>query len=331
MSIKETAVVLFNEIPEGAAPDELDTMVQANLAAAALIELGFETVLLPFSLDIKSFIENLRALAPVFLFNLVESVDGKGNLSHLPPFLMEHLGIRYSGCPAEAVYITTNKLLTKKLLRLSGVNTPGWVSLHDIVNFKPGSEYIVKPVSEDASIGLEGDFLTKSEGPAELREIIIRKEKQSGKEFFAEEFIDGREFNISILGQGGAPEILPPAEIKFIGYQETGRAKVVGYKAKWDEDSFEYQNTRRGFEFEKTDLPVLDEMKAIARICWDCFQLKGYARIDFRVDQNNKPWVLEVNANPCLTPGSGFLAAAEQVNLAFTEVIRRIISEIYIR
>jgi len=303
-------------------------MVQADLVAASLVELGFKTVRLLFSLDIKSFTENLRALAPVFLFNLVESVDGAGNLSHFAPFLLEHLKMKYSGCPAEAIYLTTNKLLAKKLLRLAGVNTPGWVSLNETVNFKPGFQYIVKPVNEDASIGLEGDFLIKAEGPSDLREILAAKEKQTGKEFFAEEFIDGREFNLSILGQGGDPEILPPAEIRFINYQETGRAKVVDYKAKWNEDSFEYQNTRRSFEFEKRDISALDEMKAIARICWGCFRLKGYARIDFRVDQNSKPWVLEVNANPCLTPGSGLMAAAEQADLNFTEVIRRIVKEI---
>lgn len=328
MSIKETAVVLFNEIPEDAAPDELDTMVQADLVAASLVELGFKTVRLPFSLDIKSFTENLRALAPVFLFNLVESVDGAGNLNHFAPFLLEHLRVKYSGCPAEAIYLTTNKLLTKKLFRLSGVNTPGWVSLNETVNFKPNSQYIIKPVSEDASIGLEGDFLIKPEEPADLREILMAKEKQTGKEFFAEEFIDGREFNISILGQGGVPEILPPAEIRFINYQETGRVKVVDYKAKWNEDSFEYQNTQRSFEFGKQDIPALDEMEAIARICWGGFRLKGYARVDFRVDQDGHPWVLEVNANPCLTPDSGLMAAAEHAGSGFTDVIERIIKEI---
>lgn len=328
MSIRDVAVVLFNEIPEDAAPDELDTIIQADLVAASLAELGFETDRLPFSLDLKSITNNLRAIAPVFLFNLVESVDGAGNLSHFAPFLLEHLRIKYSGCPAEAIYLTTNKLLTKKMLQLSGVNTPGWVSLNETINFKPGSQYIIKPVSEDASIGLEGDFLFKFEKPKDIIKILIEKQKQIGKEFFAEEYIDGREINISVLGQGGNPEILPPAEIRFIGYQETGRAKVVDYKAKWDEDSFEFQNTQRTFKFGKNDLSLMDDMKGIARICWNRFQLKGYARVDYRVDIDGKPWVLEVNANPCLTPGSGLMAAAEEVGLDFTDVIGRIVKEI---
>ncbi len=328
MASKGVVGILFNEIPQDAAPDEVDTMVQADLVAASLEELGFKTDRAPFSLDLKTFTENLRKTAPVFLFNLVEAVDGEGKLSHFAPMILEHLGVKYSGCPAEAIYLTTHKLLTKKMLRLSGINTPGWVSMNETVNFKPGLQYIVKPVTEDASIGLEGGFIIKPREQAELNEILNEKEKQTGKEYFAEEFIDGREFNISILGQGGEPEILPPAEIRFIGYQETGRAKVVDYKAKWDQDSFEYQNTQRAFEFGENDLALLDEMKAIAGNCWDCFRLKGYARVDFRVDHNNQPWVLELNANPCLTPGSGFMAAAEKTGLSFTDVIGRIIEEI---
>lgn len=328
MASKGVVGILFNEIPQDATPDEADTMVQADLVAASLVELGFKTVQLPFSLDLKSFTENLRKAAPVFIFNLVESVDGEGKLCHFAPFLLEHLGLKYSGCPAEAIYLTTNKLLAKKMLRLSGVNTPGWVSLNETVAFKPSSRYIIKPVSEDASIGLETVMIIKAEDPADLKDSLLKKQEQTRKEFFAEEFIDGREFNISILGQGGEARLLPPAEIRFIGYQETGRAKVVDYKAKWDEDSFEYQNTQRTFEFGESDLALLDEMKAFARNCWNCFQLEGYARVDFRVDQNGKPWVLEVNANPCLTPGSGFLAAAEKMGLGFTDVIKRIINEI---
>lgn len=328
MSSKETVVVLYSELPEGAALDELDTIIQADLVTASLEKLGYQTVRLPFSIDLKSFTENLRIAAPVFIFNLVESVDGAGSLCHFAPFLMEHLQIKYSGCPAEAIYLTTNKLLTKRLLSLSGVNTPGWVSLNEIIDYKPGSQYIIKPVSEDASIGLEADFLIKSESPDDLRKTIIKKQKLFAKEFFAEEYIDGREMSISMLGQGGEPEILPAAEIRFIGYQETGRVKVVDYKAKWDEDSFEYQNTQRSFDFEGIDLPMLDDMKAIARSCWNCFRLKGYARVDFRVDQNGKPWVLEVNSNPCLTPGSGLMAAGEKIGLAFTDLIGRIIKEI---
>ncbi len=328
MSVENTAVVLFNEIPIGAAPDEADTKVQADLVAAALEKLGFKTEQMAFSLDFKPFIDNLSLLAPVFVFNLTEAVDGEGKLSHFAPFLLEHLKIKYSGCPAEAIYLTTNKILTKKILRLSEVNTPSWVSSNEAEAFNPGSSYIIKPVNEDASIGLENDCLIRAETVSELRDIITKKQKMTGKEFFAEEYIDGREFNVSVLGRDGCPEILPPAEIKFIDYQETGRVKIVDYKAKWDEDSFEYQNTQRTFEFDKDDLPLLDELKTITRICWNCFHLKGYARIDFRVDQTGKPWMLEVNANPCLTPGSGLMAAAERIGLTFTDVIEKIIKEI---
>lgn len=328
MGSETTVVVLFNKISEQAALDEVDTLVQAGLVAAALEELGFRAVKLQFTFDFNAFSENLSAIAPVFVFNLVESVDGEGGLSHIAPNFLESLGIKYSGCPAEAIYSTTDKLLAKKRLHLSGVNTPGWLSMNEVSSFQPGRRYILKPVSEDASIGLEDGFLVEPKEIDDLKEALKDKGNKTGKQYFAEEFIDGREFNISMLDRGGEPEILPPAEIRFIGYPETGRAKVVDYKAKWDQNSFEYQNTQRTFEFGKNDQALIDEMRGIARICWDRFQLKGYARVDLRVDQNGTPWVLEVNANPCLTPGSGFMAAAAEKGLGFTDVISRIIGEI---
>jgi D-alanine-D-alanine ligase len=325
---ENTVVILYNEVPKDAAPDEADTKVQADLVANALEKLGFKTILLPFSLHFSRFIDNLSFLAPVFVFNLVESVDGEGRLNHLAPLLLEHMQIRYTGSPAEAIYLTTNKVLTKKLLHLKGVATPRWVSLNEAEAFNPGIRYLIKPISEDASIGLDGDCLFKAEDSAELKEFLSLKQKMTGKEFFAEEYIDGREFNISIIGLGGEPEILPPAEIKFTGLWENGRAKIVDYKAKWDESSFEYQNTQRIFEFGERDRLVLDHLKTIAKLCWKAYNLKGYARLDFRVDQSGKPWLLEINANPCLTPGSGFMAAAEVMGLTFTDVIARIIKEI---
>lgn len=328
MASENTAVLIYNEIPEDAAPDEADTKVQADLVAKALGKLGFKTIPLPFSLGFNRFIDNLSSLAPVFVFNLVESVDGEGKLNHLAPLLLEHMQIRYTGCPAEAIYLTTNKVLTKKMLRLKGVATPRWVSLNEAEAFNPGIQYLIKPISEDASIGLDDDCIFKAEEPDELKEFLNLKQKMTGKEFFAEEYIDGREFNISIIGLGGEPEILPPAEIKFTGLWENDRAKVVDYKAKWDESSFEYQNTQRIFEFGERDRLMVDHLKTIAKICWKAYNLQGYARFDFRVDQSGKPWLLEINANPCLTPGSGFMAAAEVMGLAFTDVIARIIKEI---
>ena len=92
--------------------------------------------------------------------------------------------------------------------------------------------------------------------------------------------------------------------------------------------SFEFNHTPRSFEFPGTDAPLLARLKELALKCWRLFDLRGYARVDFRVDREGRPWILEVNANPCLSPDAGFHATTLQAGLNFTEVLRRIIADI---
>jgi len=77
--------------------------------------------------------------------------------------------------------------------------------------------------------------------------------------------------------------------MRFIDYP-AGKWKVVGYRAKWDESSFESLHTQRSFEFPKSERPLLQSLMDIARRCWHLFGLRGYARVDFRVDESNQPW-----------------------------------------
>jgi D-alanine-D-alanine ligase len=144
----------------------------------------------------------------------------------------------------------------------------------------------------------------------------------------AEAFIDGREFNLALLADlhESAPEVLPPAEIRFDAYPP-GKVRVVGYRSKWEEGSFEYNHTPRSFTFPETDAPLLLRLKELALGCWKLFDLRGYARVDFRVDKEGRPWILEVNANPCLSPDAGFLAATRQAGFTFADVLQRIIDD----
>ena len=96
--------------------------------------------------------------------------------------------------------------------------------------------------------------------------------------------------------------------------------------AKWVEDSFAYRHTLRRTAFTATDRPLLDRLDHIARLCWHHFRLTGYARVDFRIDQTGRPWVLEVNANPCLSPDAGFAAALAQATIPFAEAMSRIMT-----
>ena len=94
-----------------------------------------------------------------------------------------------------------------------------------------------------------------------------------------------------------------------------GKPRIVDYAAKWHAGSFEFCNTVRRFEFDAADRPLLARLEDVAKACWRLFGLRGYARVDFRVDAAGRPWVLEVNVNPCLSPDAGFAAAAARRGL----------------
>ena len=119
---------------------------------------------------------------------------------------------------------------------------------------------------------------------------------------------------------------MPIAEIVFEDFPE-GMSRVVGYEAKWREDSFAYAHTVRRFPEEPGDAALLERVRGIALAVWRVCDLRGYARIDFRLDEEGNPFVLEVNANPCLAANAGFMAAAAKAGLRPADIVGRILAE----
>jgi len=324
-----TIALLYGRVDPGAPDDEKDVLVQVETVRAALASLGRRTIDVPVTLDLGAAADALSAAAPVVAFNLAETIEGKGSLIHLVPSLLESLGIPFTGAPCEAILLTSHKLLAKKTLAAEGIPTPRWKTAADArtggLAFPPS--WIVKSVWEHASIGLEDSAVVR--GAAELAaEIRRRTVREPVEHLFVEEYIDGREFNLALLGGAGSapPQSLPPAEIRFVGWPR-GKPRVVGYRAKWVDGSPEYAGTPRGFDFPEEDAPLLAELVRLSRECWRIFSLRGYARVDFRVDGSGRPWVLEINTNPCLSPDAGFMAAAGKAGLTIDEVVRRIVAD----
>ena len=321
------AIVLHGEVPREAGKDEQDVLVQVEVVSQALSELGYDPVIVPLSMNLTEIIVRLQAIRPAFVFNLVESITGQGRLIYIAPAIMDFLKILYTGSRTDAMFLTSNKLLAKKILQTTGIATPPWLSLDEIgTGSLSPCPYIIKSVWENASVGLDEDSVILARNRGHLRQEMVSRFENLGGNCFAEVFIEGREFNLSLLAGDNGPEVLPPAEIKFDDYPPD-KNRVVGYRAKWDEDSFEYHHTPRCFDFPKKDGPLLRHLVELARRCWYLFGLRGYARVDFRVDQAGIPWVLEINANPCLSPDSGFVAAAVQSGLGFNRIIERIIKD----
>jgi D-alanine-D-alanine ligase len=311
--------LLYGAVPEGAPADELDVLAEVAAAERALRGLGHETRRFPLSLHLNEAAAGLRSFAADVVVNLVETLHGRGELAHLAPSLLDFLRLPYTGAATEAMFLTSNKVLAKRWLRSGGLPTPPWATRQELARGAPlAVPAIVKPVSEDASVGIDESSIVRRRD--QLLEATQERSRRLGTECFAEQYVEGREFNLSVLETLRGVEVLPPAEIKFRNYPE-GKPRMVCYRAKWEADSFEFENTPRTFDFHDCDHPLLERLTALARACWSHFGLRGYARVDFRVDARGEPWVLEINANPCISPESGFVAAAERAGLGYRELL----------
>src|SRR5439155_886371 len=179
----------------------------------------------------------------------------------------------------------------------------------------------------------------------ELRRRVKQHAARLGRACFAEKFIEGREFNLSLLtaehggrigtvdgarieadGTWSVPATLPPAEIDFSSFPPD-KPRIVGYEAKWDEASMEFHQTPRRFDFPPEDAPLVARLVELAQRCWQVFDLRGYVRVDFRVDHDGQPWILEINTNPCLSPDAGYAAALQRAGIRYEDAIERLIEE----
>ncbi len=321
MNKNKRMVILHNPVPPDAPEDDKNLIDQVNAVQQALKKLRYEPSVVTFDLNIPRTIERIREADPCCVFNLVESVNDDSRLLHWGSSVLDHLGIPYTGCPTEALFISTNKILAKQVLHHNGFQTAPWVTT-DVCAAPPGKHtFIVKSCWDHASSWFTDDAIMRVK-TSEIVKILKERRARTGRDYFAECYIDGREFNVAVL----AGQVLPVPEIRFIDYPK-GKYKVVDYQAKWDEESFEYLHTERSFDFEPEEEPLLRQLSEIADRCWRAFGLGGYARVDFRVDPDGQPWVLEVNANPCIAPYSGFAAAAARVGLNYNQMIRRIVRD----
>jgi D-alanine-D-alanine ligase len=306
-------VVLHAAIPPGAPADEQDSLVQAKAVAGWLEACGHTVTRLALDLDLQP-LERLAGTGAI-AFNLVESLRADGRLAAAVAFALEALAIPFTGARGTTLALTTDKVLTKRLLAAHDVPTPAW---HESPNEQPSpGRWILKPRFEDASIGIDqGSVVDATAVP----DALARGEGR----LFAERYIDGREFNLSLLEGARQPRLLPPAEIDFSAFPVT-MPKIVDYAAKWDPKAFTYHHTPRRFLEPAAEPELFQRLQAIAFRCWQLCDLSGYARIDLRVDATGTPFVLEINANPCLSPDAGFLAAASRAGLAPEAVVQAIL------
>jgi D-alanine-D-alanine ligase len=317
-------LILHNSVTAESSADARDILDQITHVQAALTELGHPVATAAVSLDLAGLRRDLGDQRPDVVFNLVEAIDDSGQLVPVAAALLDHLGIPYTGSSTEALVVTSQKVLTKRWLRALGLPTADWWQPGDPLPVDPApGPWIVKPLWEDASIGMDDASVVGSFGEVAAR--LAAKQRQRACPWFAERYIEGRELNVGLLAGASGPQVLPVPEIEFVDFP-AGKPRIVGYAAKWDEGSFECRNTRRRFVDARSEAALCAALGRLALECWQAFDLAGYARVDFRVDSAGNPWILEINANPCIAPDAGFAAAAAEAGLAYRETIRRIVA-----
>jgi D-alanine-D-alanine ligase len=242
----------------------------------------------------------------------------------IAPFFFESINLPYTGCRADSIYHTHNKLIFKRFLKFisfqKNILTPRYVTAKDLSEFVPDKKYILKPTDRHSSISIDENSVKYFQNAKDIKREILDRQKKYNFDFYAEEYIEGREFNISLLNG----KILPRAEIIFKDYKEDV-PKIVCYKSKWDESSFEYKNTIRSFDRKIEDQKLFDDMDDVIIFLSRVLSIKTYARFDFRIDKNGNCYLLEINANPCLNDDSGFYAAANRGGLSYDEMVSAII------
>lgn len=313
--------ILHSAVAPDAPPDEQDTLVQAAAIAKALGNLGHEASSGAFIADIDGLERQIAQHDPDIVFNLVETVWGRGVYAPLAPAMLSSLGVAFTGVHAAPMSACSDKVLAKRLLSRATLPTPVWSEPPHWSGID-NDRWIVKSVTEDASLGLDDGAVVKG------REAVVARAQASaaryGGRWFAEAFIEGREFNVAVIERDGVPNVLPIAEMVFERWDES-RPRIVSYAAKWDEAAPEYRDTKGKFGWHERDPHLNQALERLAKDCWTLFGLSGYARVDFRVDVENRPRILEVNANPCLEPSAGFAAAGAEAGLSYDALIGKIL------
>jgi D-alanine-D-alanine ligase len=308
--------VLFWEWPvEGVMKhDEVVDQVQQ-----ALNESGHEATLLGITSDLKYLVDEIEKQKPDLVFNLVETFADNDAYEMNIAAVLQMLGVRFTGSSARVMAVRQDKGLTKKLLAFHDVRCPQFATFdHDNIEFAGKMRFplLVKPLHGDASAGVHDSSLVTDFRSLVERIAYIHTELHDTA--LAEEYIEGREFYATVLGND-PPEVLPLIEMDFSALPD-GYPHIYGREAKFDEKSVHFAGTNAVVATELApELRHRIEMTGLAAA--QAMEVSDYARVDIRVAPDGKPYVVEVNANPYLEQTGGVALAALQAGYSYRGLI----------
>jgi D-alanine-D-alanine ligase len=312
-------------------PDIYDTAVEkkasltildsVNAVYQALIESGYPVVRVPLLPPLDSAKESLKRLETDLVFNLFEGFDGCPESEPALTNFLDELGLIYTGCRGNALSFGLDKIKTKARLATIGTETPRYQMLGPKTTslFHLNYPCIVKPYTEDGSNGISEDSVVHDF--ASLEKQVATISRLFGKRVLVEEFVDGREFNTTVLGTT-PPKALPISEITYSLPPELPR--ILTFSAKWDPQSVYYRGTKAVCPAE-IDTELQERITQTALLSFRLLGPRGYARIDFRLDSEQKLKVIELNPNPDISPDAGAALQAEAAGLSYSQFIDQIV------
>jgi D-alanine-D-alanine ligase len=324
----QRVTVLYNtdyaEAAGGGAADASSVESSARAIGAALVEAGYAAELTGIrGLDVLDVLAAVRAARPDLVFNLCESMAGDARNEPTLVGLLDLYGIPYTGADLLGLASCLHKQRTKEILTARGVATPPYRYLPDPEALDDPAlgaldyPWFVKLVHEDASIGITEQNVVRSAAALRARAGELMRAHRQG--VLAERFVEGREVNVTLLGNGRELRVLPLHEIDF-GAMPGERPNIVSYAAKWEEGHVDYAGTK--------PVPLRDPapalvaaIEAIARAAWAALGLRDYGRVDLRIDAAGVPWVIDVNPNCDLSPDAGVARAAAAAGLSHSALI----------
>jgi D-alanine-D-alanine ligase len=290
--------------------------------AGALRSSGYRLRTLEFADDWARVLEKISRSRIDLVFNLCEEFRGHSRLEMNIAALLEMIQVPFTGSSSLVLGLSQDKGKTKSLLADQGIPTPPYTV------YEPGSRrfshslrypLIAKPAYEDGSLGIDNDAFVADEKV--LRRKVRSIHRSYGQPALVEEFIPGRELNVSVIGNE-KPEILPISEIDFSS-MPAGMPKICSYAAKWVEGSREFAHTQPLCPADlKKD--IRERVKAVALQSYRILECRDYARVDIRLSPRGVPYVLEVNANPDISPDSGMVRSAKTAGFSYESFISRI-------
>jgi D-alanine-D-alanine ligase len=294
---------------------------------SALTAAGHEAQRLAYGDQIETLVHELLSSKPDLVFNLAESFAGRSALESNVAGLLNLLGLRYTGSSPAGLLLAGDKSLAKKIFAFHGLPSPKFSTMYrGAVDWSGEIEFplIVKPPQEDASLGISGKSVVSD--LKELLDAVSALQAEYQSPVLVEEFIDGREFYVGVLGNA-SPEALPIIELDFTGFP-ADRPRIASWEAKWGDEGDargeEYMGNEPIFP-ENLDESLAERIRSTALQAFQALRLRDYARVDLRVTEAGAVYVIEVNPNCYLEKDSEFARAAARAGIPHDQLVLRIL------